>query len=101
MNLLNAIRLLDLRDDCVVHLVKRPEQSSAPFFSVKELRRRFDLRAIEVRKINPWHYKCTGDVNWEFVIERWEDVTGWKDYENPRLKPQQNIRVNWNRKKVR
>ena len=101
MNLLNAIRLLDLRDDCIVHLVKRPEQFEAPYYSVKELRRRFDLRAIEVRKINPWHYKYTCDVNWEFVIEHWEDVTGCMDYSNPRLKSQQNIRVNWNRKKVR
>ena len=84
MNLLNAIRMLDIDDDEVVHLVKRPQQSEAPMYSVKELRRRFDLRAIEVRKINPWHFRYAEGVNWEFIIERWEDITGCKDYSNPR-----------------
>ena len=86
MNLLNAIRMLDIDDDEVVHLAKRPQQSEAPMYSVKELRRSFDLRAIEVRKINPWHYRYAENVNWEFVIEHWEDVTGCKDYSKPKPK---------------
>ena len=86
MNLLHAIRLLDLRDDEIVHLCKRPRQSEAPMYSVKELRRRFDLRSIEVRKISPDYYRYSEGVNWEFVIENWEDITGCKDYSNPRLR---------------
>lgn len=84
MNLLHAIRLLNLSDNTIVHLAKRAEQSEAPMYSVKELRQRFDLRKIEVRKINPWHYRYSGSVNWEFVIEHWEDITGCKDYSKPK-----------------
>ena len=84
MNLLNAIRLLDLDDDECVHIAKRWQQSEAPMYSVKELRKRFDLRAIEVRKINPWHFRYSESINWEFIIEHWEDVTGCKDYSKPK-----------------
>ena len=92
MNLLNAIRLLDLRDDQLVHLAKRPEQAEAPSYSVRDLRRRFDLRRVDVRKINPYHFRYCGEIWWEFIIENWEDVTGCKDYGNPRLRPQQEIK---------
>ena len=84
MNLLHAIRLLDLDDSDIVHLAKRPQQDEAYATSVRQLRNRFDLRSIEVRKINPWHYRYCSEIYWEFVIEHWEDVTGLNDYSKPK-----------------
>ena len=68
ITLKQAIQLLDLSDDEVIFMCKEHHQSFASSYSVKEIRNKFDMKNIMVKKIYPNHFIYSGDLDWEFII---------------------------------
>ena len=68
ITLKQAIKLLDLKDDDFVYICKEHHQSFAPFYSVKEIRNKFDMKHTKVKKIYANHFVYSPDLDWEFII---------------------------------
>ncbi len=68
ITLKQAIKLLNLQDDDFVYFCKKHCEPFAPFYSVKEIKNKFDMKKTMVKKIYPYHFICSGDLDWEFII---------------------------------
>lgn len=70
INLIQAIRLLGISDsECITFATKHGDLF-APFFSVSEIRKLFDMRAAHVTRIYTHrHIECY-DIEWEFIVDQ-------------------------------
>lgn len=69
ITLKQAIKLLDLHDDDIVYFCKFHCQTLAKYYSVKEIRNKFDMKRVMVKRIYPHHFWCDPDLSWEFIIQ--------------------------------
>lgn len=68
ITLKQAIKLLGLEDNDRVFLCEKHCETFADSYSIKEIRNKFDMKKIMVKRIYPNHYIFSGDLDWEFII---------------------------------
>lgn len=69
ITLKQAIQLLDLKDNDAVYICRRHCETGAPFYSIRQIKNKFDMKNTMVKKIYPYHFFYNGELNWEFVID--------------------------------
>lgn len=68
LTLIQAVRLLGLRDSDLIYFCDAPGSRYDILASVSKLRKKADMKAIRVYKIHPHHDRFDIEVCWEFVI---------------------------------
>lgn len=69
INLIQAIKLLGIRDDEIINFsTKSHHKISNPWANVGLLRKSVDMKRIDIRKIGTDYYTYDPGVNWEFVV---------------------------------
>lgn len=69
INLIQAIKLLDIRDDEIINFsAKLHHKIANPWANVGLLRKSVDMRRIDIRKIRTDYYTYDPGVSWEFVV---------------------------------
>ena len=68
ITLKKAIKLLSLKDDDIIFMCKEHHQPLAKFYTIKEIRNKFDMKNTMVKKIYPNHFRYSNDLSWEFII---------------------------------
>ena len=68
ITLKQAIKLLDLDNNDIVYLCFKHCESFAPFYTVRQIKNKFDMKKIKVKKIYPNHFIFSDGQDWEFII---------------------------------
>ena len=70
INLIQIIRLLVIDDSEIITFSTRHGDPLAPFFSVAEIRKRFDMKRICPKRVYTHGSVYTEDINWEFIVDK-------------------------------
>ena len=68
INLIQAVRLLGLRDDDFVYFCCRPQDRYSQYMSVAKMRKYLDMKAIRVHRIGTNHFVFAPEVTIEFIV---------------------------------
>ena len=68
INLIEAVKLLNLNDDCIVNFSNGYRQVGDPWANVGLLRKYVDMRKVVIRKIGTGYYPLEPCINWEFIV---------------------------------
>ena len=68
ITLKQAVNILSLKDSDIVYICKKHCEPFAKSYSIKEIRNKFDMKNIMVKKIYTYHFLFSEDLCWEFII---------------------------------
>jgi DNA primase catalytic subunit len=68
VTLKQAIQLLGLKDDDAIYICRYHCETGAPYYRVKQIRNKFDMKNTIVKRIYPYHFFYSGDLDWELII---------------------------------
>lgn len=69
ISLIQAVKLMDLKDGNVVALCHEHFDHEAQLISIRDIKETYDMRRTKVRRIHPYHFMYDpGDDTIEFVI---------------------------------
>lgn len=68
ISLYDAINVLPVNDNDVVYLCSRHGDNNALFMTIRQIKNKFDLRKLKVKKIYPNHWIHSEDNTWEIII---------------------------------
>ena len=68
ITLKQAIKILGLDDNDFIYLCKEHCEAFAPYYTVKQIKNKFDMKNTKVKKIYPYHFRYSNELEWEFII---------------------------------
>ena len=64
------IKLLSLSNCELIYFCTEPNQSSAILLSIEKIKEWFDMKKLNVQKVNTHHYIYEEGITWEFIVSR-------------------------------
>lgn len=73
MTLKEFINIFDMEDNEIIHLTDNNTNPqiyrNAPYYSIKDIRNKFDIRKIEVVKVETHHYLYETDICYRLTVK--------------------------------